>query len=94
MCCAIKYDRDYMQLLCFIWIECKVPVLFIESTLQHQLLKVDERHCDGDGLQAAVLPNHSHLSLQTVRQTESHKNQREFFIYLYSSFSKVQTDTL
>lgn len=49
----------------------KVPVLFVESTLQHQLLKVDEGHRDGDGLHAAVLPNAFHFSLQTVRQ--SHK---------------------
>lgn len=47
----------------------KGPVLFIESTLQHQLLKVDQRHRDGDGLHPAILPDYSHLPLQTGRQT-------------------------
>lgn len=53
--------------------EVKVPVLFIQSTLQHQLLKVDKRHRDGDGLHAAILPDYSHLSLQTVRQRETQR---------------------
>lgn len=47
-----------------------MPVLFIESTLKHQLLKVDKGHGDGDRLQATVLPDYSHLSLQTETHRE------------------------
>lgn len=62
-----------MLLLRYVRTGLNIPVLFIESTLQHQLLKVDERHRDGHRLQATVLPNYSHLSLQadTDRKSQS-----------------------
>lgn len=67
---AIKHHTTSCSFCVVRGSDVKVPVLFIESTLQHQLLKVDERHRDGDGLHAAILPNHSHLSLQTARQKQ------------------------
>ena len=57
-----------------------VPVLFVESTLQHQLLKVDERHRYGDGLQAAVFPEYFHLSLQTETQSQTVYNMVQSFV--------------
>lgn len=44
------------------------PVLLVEAPLQHQLFKVDVCHRKGDGLQAAVLPDYSHLSLQAEKE--------------------------
>lgn len=48
----------------------KIPVLFVESTLQYQLLKVDVRHSSGDRLQVTVLPEDPHLPFKTDAETE------------------------
>lgn len=53
-----------------------LPVLFVEPTLQNQLLKIHKRHGNGDGLQAAVLPDETHLSLQAGQNIQD--GQRRF----------------
>lgn len=42
----------------------QLPVLLVEASLQHQLLKVNKSHRRGDRLQTDLLAHSSHLPLQ------------------------------
>lgn len=44
----------------------QLPVLLVETSLQHKLLKVNKRHRCGDRLQAELLAHGAHLPLQAV----------------------------
>lgn len=46
----------------------QLPVLLVETTLQHQLLKVNKSHRYGDWLETALLAHSPHLPLQTSRE--------------------------
>lgn len=48
----------------------QLPVLLVEASLQHQLLKVNKSHRRGDRLQAQLLAHGTYLSLQAGGEDE------------------------